>query len=72
LPEAVCIPATRIAPGAVNLVMLGALADALGEPSLEQLVAAAVEVLGKKADPEVLRAAVEGGFNAAKEQRCAA
>ena len=36
--------------------MLGALAGCLGEPPLESLVAAATEVLGKKADPAALRA----------------
>ena len=44
-----------------NLVMLGALAGVLGEPSLEHLTEAAQEVLGKKADPAALRAALEEG-----------
>ena len=52
-PGAICVPATRLAPArSVNLVMLGALAAVLGEPPLDDLVAAACEVLGKKADPE--------------------
>ena len=58
---AVCVPADRLAPGAVNLVMLGAIAGCLGEPPLESLVAAASEVLGKKADPARLAEAIESG-----------
>jgi 2-oxoacid:acceptor oxidoreductase gamma subunit (pyruvate/2-ketoisovalerate family) len=72
VPGAVCVPAGRIAPGAVNLVMLGALAACLGEPSLEGLAAAATEVLGRKADPARLAAALEGGHRAAREERWAA
>jgi 2-oxoacid:acceptor oxidoreductase gamma subunit (pyruvate/2-ketoisovalerate family) len=72
LPGAVCIPADRIAPDAVNLVMLGALAAALGEPSLEHLVDAAADVLGRKADPAALGAALAAGHRAVKEQRWAA
>jgi pyruvate ferredoxin oxidoreductase gamma subunit len=72
LPGALCIPAARIAPRSVNLVMLGALAAALGEPPLESLVQAAAELLGRKANPAALRAALEGGHAAAKEQRWAA
>jgi pyruvate ferredoxin oxidoreductase gamma subunit len=71
LPMAFCVPAARIAPGAVNLVMLGALAAALGEPPLEALVAAAAEELGRKADPTALREALEGGHAAVEEERCA-
>src|SRR5581483_5248721 len=41
---ALCIPAARIAPQGVNMVMLGALAAALGEPALDRLAEAAVEV----------------------------
>ena len=69
---ALCIPAARIAPDSVNLVMLGALAAALGEPSLESLAEAAVEVLGRKADPAALRSALDRGYAAAKEERWAA
>jgi pyruvate ferredoxin oxidoreductase gamma subunit len=72
LPGALCVPAARIAPDAVNLVMLGALAAALGEPPLDRLAAAAVEVLGKKAEPAGLQAALERGYTAVEEQRCAA
>jgi 2-oxoacid:acceptor oxidoreductase gamma subunit (pyruvate/2-ketoisovalerate family) len=69
---AVCVPADRIEPKAINLVMLGALAACLGEPSLEGLAAAAAEVLGRKADPEKLAAALEAGHRSAREERCAA
>jgi pyruvate ferredoxin oxidoreductase gamma subunit len=69
---ALCVPAVRIAPKSVNMVMLGALAAALGEPQLDRLAEAAVEVLGAKADPAALHAALEGGYAAVEEQRCAA
>jgi pyruvate ferredoxin oxidoreductase gamma subunit len=72
LPGAFCVPATMIAPDSVNLVMLGALAARLGEPQLDGLLAAAVELLGRKADAEAIRAALEGGYSAAKEERWAA
>ena len=69
---AVCVDADHLAPGSVNLVMLGAIAGCLGEPPLESLVAAAPEVLGKKADPAQLTAALEAGHHAAEEATCAA
>jgi 2-oxoacid:acceptor oxidoreductase gamma subunit (pyruvate/2-ketoisovalerate family) len=72
LPGAICVPAGRIAPDAVNLVMLGALAARLGEPALGALAAAATEVLGRKADPAKLAAALESGHRAAREERWAA
>jgi pyruvate ferredoxin oxidoreductase gamma subunit len=72
VPGALCIPADRIAPDAVNMVMLGALAAVLGEPPLESLAAAATHALGGKADRDALRAALESGFALAREQRCAA
>jgi Pyruvate/2-oxoacid:ferredoxin oxidoreductase gamma subunit len=73
LEGALCIPADSIG-GAkgVNMVMLGALAAALGEPELDRLAEAAVEVLGGKTDPAELHAALEGGYAAVKEQRWAA
>jgi len=46
----------------VNLVMLGAAARALGAPPLEDLQAAAVEVLGKKANPDAIRASLQEGY----------
>ena len=72
-PGALCIPRglDRRAKG-VNMVMLGALAAALGEPELDRLAEAAVEVLGGKTDAAELHAALEGGYAAVKEQRWAA
>jgi len=68
-----CVPASSLAPGSVNLVMLGALAAALGEPPLETLVEAAIEQLGRKSNPESVRAALTAGFELApKEEPCAA
>ena len=72
LPGARTIPAATIAPASVNLVMLGALAGALGEPALDSLVEAAIEALGRKADPVALRAALDGGYAAATEEPWAA
>jgi pyruvate ferredoxin oxidoreductase gamma subunit len=61
-----CVPATRIAAAAgssfANVVMAGAVAAALGEPPLEDLQDAAVELLGAKAPADSVRAAVEEGF----------
>jgi 2-oxoacid:acceptor oxidoreductase gamma subunit (pyruvate/2-ketoisovalerate family) len=68
---ALCVPADRISPKGVNLVMLGALAAALGEPERDRLAEAAVEVLGGKSDPTELAAALDGGFAAVQEQLCA-
>lgn len=62
-----CLDSGEHAP---NLYALGALAAALGEPPLEALVDAAVEVLGKKADARVIRSALEAGY--AREAACAA
>ncbi|HEU6446421.1 MAG TPA: 2-oxoacid:acceptor oxidoreductase family protein [Gaiellaceae bacterium] len=62
----VSVPAARLAEEAgtrfVNLVMAGALAAALGGPSVEAVEEAAVEVLGSKADGDAARAAVEEGY----------
>ncbi len=69
----ICVPAADLAPArAVNLVMLGALAAVLGEPPIEDVVSAAGEVLGRKADPEALRSALEAGHAYAleEESRC--
>jgi pyruvate ferredoxin oxidoreductase gamma subunit len=46
----------------VNLVMLGAVSRTLGAPPLDDLHAAACEVLGKKADPDAMRASLEEGY----------
>jgi pyruvate ferredoxin oxidoreductase gamma subunit len=72
VPGALCVRGDRVAPGAVNLVMLGALAAVLGEPPLASLVRAAGNALGAKADRDALRTALEAGFASAEEQRCAA
>jgi pyruvate ferredoxin oxidoreductase gamma subunit len=53
----VCVPASRLP----NLVLAGAGAGALGEPPLEQLQAAAIELLGTKVDGDEIRAAVAEG-----------
>ena len=56
----VCVPASRIAAergsSFANLVMVGAVAAALGEPPLADVEDAAVELLGKKMPPESVRA----------------
>jgi len=53
-----CVPVTRN----VNVAMLGAVAAALGEPSLDDLTAAAESLLGGKADCAALRDALEEGY----------
>jgi 2-oxoacid:acceptor oxidoreductase gamma subunit (pyruvate/2-ketoisovalerate family) len=72
VPGAHAVDANALAPRAVNLVMLGAAAAALGEPSVESLAEAAIELLGAKAGASELRAALEAGHSAGKEERCAA
>jgi pyruvate ferredoxin oxidoreductase gamma subunit len=44
-----------------NLFMVGAVAGALGEPPLSTLQEKAVELLGRKADHDAIRAAVAAG-----------
>jgi len=64
----VYVPGTRLAAGGhVNVVMLGALAAALGEPSLDELRGAAEEVFGakKRAALESSVAAIEAGYGCA-------
>ena len=61
-------------PRSVNVVMLGALAASLGEPSLEDLLASARELFGKRlAAPalEKLQAAIAGGFASAETRAIA-
>jgi pyruvate ferredoxin oxidoreductase gamma subunit len=62
----VCIPASRIAAeqgsSFGNVVMVGAVAAALGEPPLADLQEAAIELLGKKLPPDSVRSAVEEGY----------
>jgi pyruvate ferredoxin oxidoreductase gamma subunit len=59
-----CVPASRLAGGSkfVNLVMVGALAAALGEQSPAPVADAAVELLGAKVPAARIRGAVEEGF----------
>jgi len=61
-----CVPAGRFAAergsGFANVVMAGAVAATLGEPPLEELQDAAVELLGRKVRPDDVRAAVEEGY----------
>jgi len=59
----ISVPASRLAESRfVNVVMLGALAAALGDPTLEALEDAAVRLLGAKVSPESLHAALEEGY----------
>lgn len=61
-----CVPATRLASAHgssfANVVMLGAVARQLGEPPLAGLQEAAVELLGRKASADAVRAAVAEGY----------
>lgn len=61
-----CVPATSLAAAEgsafANVVMLGAVAAALGVPPLDALEDAAVEQLGRKAPPSDVRAAVRKGY----------
>lgn len=61
-----CVPATRLAASLgsafVNIVMLGAVAAALGQPTLEHLQDAAVETLGGKAAPDSVHRALAEGY----------
>jgi pyruvate ferredoxin oxidoreductase gamma subunit len=62
----VCVPASRLAAAQGssfgNVVMVGAVAAALGEPPLEDVQEAAVDLLGKKLPPDSVRSAVEEGY----------
>lgn len=62
----VCVAASKLAArhGSKfgNLIMVGALAAALGEPPAEDVAEAATELLGKKVDPAGVRAAVVEGY----------
>ena len=64
--EVRCVPATRLAAtrgaGFVNMVMLGAVAAALGEPALPKLQEAAVETLGRKVPDAEVRGRVAEGY----------
>lgn len=58
-----CVPAAALAGGSkfVNLVLVGALAGALGDP-VEAVVDSAVELLGAKVGSDDIRHAVEKGY----------
>jgi pyruvate ferredoxin oxidoreductase gamma subunit len=61
-----CVPASRLAAeqgsGFVNLIMVGAAAGALGEPPLEEVQDAAIDLLGRKVDAAAIRTAVAEGY----------
>jgi pyruvate ferredoxin oxidoreductase gamma subunit len=61
-----CVPASRIAAAQGssfgNVVMVGAVAAAIGEPALEDVQEAAVDLLGGKLSPDSVRAAVAEGY----------
>ena len=61
-----CVPASLLAAeqgsSFANLVMVGAVAAALGEPSLEEVQEAAVKLLGRKLPADSLRAAIAEGY----------
>ena len=67
LPHArvLCVPAARLAEASgarfANVVMIGAVAAALGEPPLETLEEQATGLLGAKSDPAAVRAGIEEG-----------
>jgi pyruvate ferredoxin oxidoreductase gamma subunit len=62
----VCVPASRLAAARgtkfANVVMVGALAAALGEPPAGTVADVAAELLGKKAGPDEVREAVLEGY----------
>jgi pyruvate ferredoxin oxidoreductase gamma subunit len=62
----VCVPASRLAAARGskfgNVLMVGALAAALGEPTADTVADAAAELLGKKAAADDVRAAVLEGY----------
>jgi pyruvate ferredoxin oxidoreductase gamma subunit len=65
-PPALSVPAdalaAKIGSRFANLVMVGAVAAAIGEPPLEDLQEAAVDLLGAKVPAETVRAAVAEGY----------
>jgi pyruvate ferredoxin oxidoreductase gamma subunit len=64
--QVICVPASRLAEqhGSkfANLIMVGALAAAVGEPAVGDVADAAVDLLGKKVPAAKVRAAVEEGY----------
>jgi len=61
-----CVPASRIAAeqgsSFGNIVMVGAVAAAIGEPAVEDVQDAAVDLLGGKLPPDSVRTAVAEGY----------
>lgn len=61
-----CVPASRLAEALgsafVNVVMVGAVAAALGTPTLEELQSAAAETLGRKVPADAVRSALAEGY----------
>ncbi|MGZ4410290.1 MAG: 2-oxoacid:acceptor oxidoreductase family protein [Gaiellaceae bacterium] len=61
-----CVPASRLAKQSgskyANLIMVGALAAAIGEPPVSYVADAAVDLLGKKVPPDEVRRAVMTGY----------
>jgi pyruvate ferredoxin oxidoreductase gamma subunit len=64
----VCVPAAALAASTgsrfANVVIVGAVAAALGEPPLHEVQEAAVELLGGKVPADAVRAAVAKGYEA--------
>lgn len=62
----ICVPASDLAERQgskfANLIMVGALAATVGEPGVDEVAEAAVELLGKKVSADSVRAAVEEGY----------
>jgi len=62
----VCVPASRMAAHGgskfANLIMVGALAAAVGEPPISYVADAAADLLGKKVAPDEVRRAVSEGY----------
>jgi pyruvate ferredoxin oxidoreductase gamma subunit len=62
----VCVPASGLAERQgskfANLIMVGALAATVGEPDVNEVAEAAVELLGRKVPADSVRAAVEEGY----------
>jgi pyruvate ferredoxin oxidoreductase gamma subunit len=62
----VCVPASKLAERRgskfANLIMVGALAAAVGEPPVSAVAEAASDLLGKKVPPADIRDAVQEGY----------
>jgi pyruvate ferredoxin oxidoreductase gamma subunit len=68
-----CVPASRLSAeqgsSFVNIVMLGAVSTVLGEPPLELVQGAAVQLLGRKLGAGEIAVAVEAGARAAAAEK---